>query len=311
MKRFISALLAVAIILSTLLVFTVSATELKTGIGTVTANGGLRLREKANTSSATICIAAKGDQVVIIRKTGDWYLVNYNLHIGYMHADYLSVTDSKDVDLGSGSLDPSVTNVRKSPSTSSTVIDQLRSGEKVDILGFDNGWYKVRYDDVTGYIRSDLITLLEKPANNHGTAKSSGSTTNSGSSNNSGSSASKGQKIVDYALTFLGYPYIYGGSSPSGFDCSGFTQYVFKQNGISINRTATSQLKNGYSVSYANMKPGDIVYFGYGSTATHVGIYIGNGKFVHAENSSTGVVITSLSQSYYANRFLCAHRIVD
>ena len=304
MKRFISVLLSVAIVLSMFVMLT-SATELKTGIGTVTAKNGLRLREKASTSSATICTAPYGDTAIIIRKTGNWYLVNYNLHIGYMSADYLSVSTKADVKLGTGSLDPSLTNVRSGSSTSSTVIDQLRAGQKVNILGFDNGWYKVRYDNTTGYIRSDLITLLEKPAGNRGTAKPvSGS-------NSSANTVSMGQKIVNFAKSYVGYPYIYGGNSPSGFDCSGFVQYVFKQHGITLNRTATQQLKNGYKVSYSEMKPGDLVYFGYGSTATHVGIYIGNGNFVHAENSSTGVVITSLSQSYYANRYLCAHRIVE
>ena len=87
-------------------------------------------------------------------------------------------------------------------------------------------------------------------------------------------------------------------------------QYVFSQFGYSINRTATAQLANGYYVAYEDLRPGDIVYFGYGSTASHVGMYIGNGQFVHAENSSTGVVITDLSVSWYANRYLCAHRIV-
>lgn len=309
MKRFISLLLSVSIVLSMLFVLTLgaSATELKTGIGTVTAKSGLRLREKASSTASTICTAYYGDQVVIIRKTGDWYLVNYNLHIGYMHADYITVKENADINLGSGSMDSYLTNVRSTPSTSSTVVDKLNCGEKVNVIGFNNGWYKVRYDDITGYVRSDLVTLLEKPANNQGTAKSS-----SGSSNSTGSSTGNlGQKIANYAKTFVGYPYVYGGSSPSGFDCSGFVQYIYKQYGISLNRTATSQLKNGYSVSYADMKPGDIIYFGYGNTATHVGIYIGNGNFVHAENWSTGVVITSLSQSYYANRYLCTRRIVE
>ena len=307
MKRFISLLLSVTILVSMFTMFTVSATELKTGIGTVTAKGGLRLREKASTTAATICIAPYGDSAIIIRKTGDWYLVNYNLHIGYMHADYLSISKSSNKNLGSGSSDPYLTNVRSSSSTSSSIVDQISSGEKVNILGFDNGWYKVRYDNVTGYIRSDLITLLDKPAGNHGTAK----TNSSSSSTSSGSSKSTAQKIVDYAKTFVGYPYVYGGSSPSGFDCSGFVQYVYKQFGYKLNRTATQQLKNGTYVAYSDLKLGDIVYFGYGSTATHVGIYIGNGNFVHAQNSSTGVVITSLSQSYYASRYLCAHRIIE
>ena len=88
-------------------------------------------------------------------------------------------------------------------------------------------------------------------------------------------------------------------------------QYLFRQFGVSINRTATAQLADGYTVSYDNMKPGDIVYFGYGNTASHVGMYIGGGQFVHAQSSATGVVITNLSKNYYANRFLCAHRIVE
>ncbi len=303
MKRIISAFMVVVLALSLAMTLSLSteATEMKTAIGTVETASGLRLREKPSTVSPTICIAPYGDQVVIIRKVGNWYLVNYNLHIGYMHADYLSVESKTKINLGTGSLDPWLTNVRSAASTSSSIIDKLYSGETVEILGFDNGWYQVSYDNITGYIRSDLVTLLDKPASNHGTAAKS----SSGSS-----SSAAGQKIADYALRYVGYPYVYGGSSPSGFDCSGFVQYVYKQNGISINRTATAQLADGYNVSYNDMKPGDIVYFGYGSTASHVGIYIGNGQFVHAQNSSTGVVITSLSQSYYANRFLCAHRIV-
>ncbi len=303
MKRFVSVLLVTVLVLSLMITLTLSAaaTELKTGIGIVSAKSGLRLREKATTSAPTICIAPYGDRAVVIRKTGDWYLVNYNLHIGYMHADYLKITTSTDVDLGTGSLDPWLTNIRRFASTSSSVIDQIRGGEKVNILGFENGWYKVTYGNVSGYIRSDLVTLLEKPAENHGSVAKPPM---------SNSTAGKGQKIADYALSFVGYPYVYGGSSPSGFDCSGFVQYVYKQNGYSVNRTATAQLADGYWVSYSDMKPGDIIYFGYGNTATHVGIYIGDGKFVHAQNSSTGVVITSLSESYYANRYLCAHRIV-
>ncbi len=307
MKRVISLVLAISIIVSMLFAFTfsASATELKTGIGTVTAKSGLRLREKAKSTAATICTAYYGDQVVIIREVGDWYLVNYNLHIGYMHSDYVSVKTKENIDLGQGSMDSYLTNVRSTPSTSGSVVAKLNRNEKVEIIGFNEGWYKVRYDNVTGYIRSDLVTLLEKPAENKGSAKSS-----SGSSGST-STESLGQKIANYAKTFVGYPYVYGGSSPStGFDCSGFVQYIYKQFGISLNRTATAQLKNGYSVSYGNMKPGDIIYFGYGSTATHVGIYIGNGKFVHAENWGTGVVITSLSQSYYADSYLCTHRIV-
>ncbi len=308
MKRFISASLVLVTVLTLVLslTFSASATELKTAIGTVETTSGLRLREKASIISPTVCIAPRGDQVVIIRRVDEWYLVNYNLHIGYMHSDYLSISYRADIDLGTGSMDPWLTNVRSSASTNSSVIKQIRAGEKVDILGFDNGWYKVTSGNSTGYVRSDLVTLLEKPAKNRGSSVNS-----LGSTVGSAPTVSRGQQLATFAQSYVGYPYVYGGSSPSGFDCSGFVQYVCKQNGITVNRTATAQLADGYSVSYSDMRPGDIVYFGYGSTATHVGIYIGNGNFVHAQNSATGVVTTSLSESYYANRFLCAHRVVD
>lgn len=310
MKRYLKLIVLLVFTLS--IVFTLassaSATELKTGIGIVEARGGLRLREKPSTSADVITVAQKGDTVVVIRQVDDWYLVNYNLHIGYMHGDYLTVKARENVELGTGSVDASLVNLRNGPSTSTTMLEQLKAGEEVEIFGFNSGWYKVRYEGQIGYIRSDLVTLLEKPLNNTGRAATSSD--NETSSGSTSTEADLGQQIATYAQQFVGYPYVYGGSSPSGFDCSGFMQYVFSQFGYSINRTATAQLANGYSVAYEDLRPGDIIYFGYGSTASHVGMYIGNGQFVHAENSSTGVVITDLSVSWYANRYLCAHRIV-
>lgn len=320
MKRYLKLILIFVFTLSTLFTFfsSASATELKTAIGIVEPRGGLRLRAKPSTSSDIITVAQKGDNVVIIRKVDDWYLVDYNLHIGYMHSDYLTVKERENVELGTGSVDAKLVNLRNGPSTSTSMLTQLKAGEKVEIFGFNSGWYKVRYEGQIGYIRSDLVALQEKPVNNTGRAATATTDkTNSGSassgSNSSGSTSSSsdiGQQIATYAQQYVGYPYVYGGSSPSGFDCSGFMQYVFSQFGYSINRTATAQLANGYSVAYEDLRPGDIIYFGYGSTASHVGMYIGGGQFVHAQNSSTGVVISSLSESWYANRYLCAHRIV-
>lgn len=310
MKRYLKVIFVLVFTLSLLfsLAASAAATELKTGIGYVEALGGLRLRAKPSTSAEIITTANYGDCVVVIRKTDDWYLVNYNLHIGYMHADYLTVKERENVDLGAASVEPTVVNLRKGPSTGSSLLTQLKAGEQVEIFGFNCGWYKVRYEGQVGYIRSDLLTLLEKPEGNQGRAASVDvSVPASGSS---GSSSDLGQQIATYAQQYVGYPYVYGGKSPSGFDCSGFMQFVFAQFGYQINRTATAQLANGYYVEYDDMQPGDIIYFGFGSTASHVGMYIGNGQFVHAQNSSTGVVITSLSEPWYANRYLCAHRIV-
>lgn len=97
---------------------------------------------------------------------------------------------------------------------------------------------------------------------------------------------------------------------PSGFDCSGFTQYVFRQCGYSINRTADAQYSNGSYVSYDSLQAGDLVFFANTYSAsgiTHVGIYIGGGEFIHAANG--GVKISSLSESYYSSRYYGARRI--
>lgn len=303
MKRFLRGAVCAVLLVSLLcsLALFSSAAELKTAVGIVTANGGLRLRSEPSTSAQILATAHRGDTVVIIARVGDWYRVNYNLQTGYMYADYLNVKEKENVELGVGSVDASLVNLRSGPSTATTALAQLAAGEKVSIFGFNCGWYKVRYNSVVGYIRSDLVALTEKPYENFGVTSGSTGTVDFG--------RTTGQQLADYAKQFVGYPYVYGGSSPSGFDCSGFMQYVFAQFGYTINRTATAQLNDGVSVSYDEMQPGDIVYFGYGSTATHVGMYIGDGQFVHAQNSSTGVVISSLSESYYASRYLCAHRI--
>ncbi|MDR0890322.1 MAG: C40 family peptidase [Oscillospiraceae bacterium] len=303
MKRLFRAILILALCIAAVaaLAMTTDATELKTGIGIVDANG-LRLRAKPNTDAKILATASNGDNVVIIRKSGDWYLVNYNLYIGYMHGEYLEVKERENINLGDGSIDPAIANMRSGPSTSSSLVEQVSKNEKVYIFGFNTGWYKVKYDGKVGYIRSDLVTLLEKPEGNRGS-------TASGSSGGS-SSTSLGQQISTYAQRYVGYPYVYGGTSPSGFDCSGFVQYVYKQFGYSINRTATAQLSNGYSISYSNLAPGDLVFFGSGSSASHVGLYIGGGKFVHASNPSSGVKISALSESYYANSYIGARRIV-
>ena len=107
---------------------------------------------------------------------------------------------------------------------------------------------------------------------------------------------------------------MYGGSSPSGFDCSGFTQYVYKQFGYSLNRTASAQRQNGTPVSMSELQPGDLVLFkrsGTGSSAaSHVGLYIGNGQFVHASTSKVGVIVSSLDSASYTTGFVGGRRLV-
>ena len=322
MKRFYRVLmiLAVMVVAVVALAITANAAEMKTGIGIVEANGGLRLREGASTDTGIITTAYNGENVVIISKEGDWYKVVYNLETGYMCGDYLRVKERENIELGYGVIEYSLVNLRSGPSTASSLVDQASDGEKVFIFGFNCGWYKVKYNGQICYVRSDLVSLTEVPYSNYAGkgSSSSGSSSSSSSSssapsyenNTSYDSSSIGSQIATYAQKFVGYPYVYGGTTPSGFDCSGFVQYIYRQFGCSINRTATAQLGNGYSVSYDDLRPGDLVFFGYGSSASHVGMYIGGGQFVHAQNSSTGVVISSLAGSY-ASRYIGARRIAE
>ncbi|UOO38122.1 C40 family peptidase [Oscillospiraceae bacterium CM] len=120
-------------------------------------------------------------------------------------------------------------------------------------------------------------------------------------------------ELVEYALGYVGYDYVYGGSSPSrGFDCSGFTTYIYKQFGYTISRTASQQYRNnGESIAKTDIKPGDLLFFHtFGSGISHVGIYIGNGQFVHAANSRTGVIISTLDAGYWCRAWVAAKRMV-
>ena len=111
---------------------------------------------------------------------------------------------------------------------------------------------------------------------------------------NAAANASGGD-IVSIASSYVGYPYVYGGNSPSGFDCSGFVQYVYAQVGKSVSRSSSTQAYDGVGVSYEDAQPGDILSWGHGGMVTHSAIYIGNGQMVHAMNSNTGVVISNVN----------------
>ena len=118
------------------------------------------------------------------------------------------------------------------------------------------------------------------------------------------------RRIISSAMDYMGVPYIFGGTTPYGFDCSGYVQYVFANAGISLPRTADVQYEQGTPISTAELVPGDLVFFTtYTYGASHVGIYVGDGNFIHA-SSSRGVTISSLSEAYYSSHYIGARRIL-
>lgn len=294
--------------------------DMKLGIAFVNASA-LRLRSGPSSSTATLDYAHSGEVVVLLEKVGLWYKVNYNLQTGYMHSSYLDVTTRENAELGYGRVNGSKVNIRSGPSTSYSVVAQANSGDQAYIIGINNQWFKVIYGNSIGYIRSDYLDLTEIPYENQDSAKkplffvggkSTGVTPSAAALNGSSSAVTTtGQKIVNTAKQYIGVPYLWGGSTPSGFDCSGFVQYVFNLHGIQLPRTSQQQWNVGTSVSKANLQPGDLVFFAntYTSGISHLGIYVGDNQFIHA-SSSKGVIISSLINSYWATRYYGAKRVV-
>lgn len=124
-------------------------------------------------------------------------------------------------------------------------------------------------------------------------------------------SSSATYRIVEYSYKFLGKPYVWAASGPSSFDCSGFTSYVYRKFGYSLPHYTGYQVQMGSSVSRSNLKSGDLVFFDTIGSDSHVGIYIGNGKFIHASSGKKQVTISDLDQSYYNLRYSKARRIIE
>ena len=122
-------------------------------------------------------------------------------------------------------------------------------------------------------------------------------------------------KLLRYAKYFKGGKYVWGGTTPQGFDCSGYVQYLYRKHGVNLPRTAWSQSKKGLFVDIDNLQKGDLLFFltdkKRGIPVTHVGIYLGNGEFIHAASKKKGIIISPLYYGHYAKTFVSARRVLD
>lgn len=262
-------------------------------IGGAETTTAVNLRTGAGTDSSIVTTVQQGEALIVHADTGSgWYKVSLDGQIGYMSADYLSFSETMALS-ETGWVDGTGVRMRSAAGTDSSVVRVTSAGEQVEITGVEGEWYKVTAGGVTGYIRGDYISMteIEAPAS-------------------TAASASIGEQIVEFAEQYLGTPYVWGGASPSGFDCSGFVSYVMKNFGYSVNRTAASMYSNGTAVDKSGLQIGDAVFFASSSESIgHVGIYIGDGEFIHSSSGCGYVTISGLDEDYYSRMYVGARRI--
>lgn len=227
-------------------------------------------------------------------------------------------------------------NIRKEPSTTAEIIMTVEENTALEVIGEEGDWYRVNTSEGEAYVIKSALSNERIQTTNRGsvdrenyssTKETSNSTTTSNTSNvstSSNNSSGIGSEIVAYAKKFLGVPYVYGGASSSGFDCSGFTMYVFDHFGISMGHGAQMQSRLGKAVEanknsktslLENLEVGDLVFFLDYETMDeigHCGIYIGDGDFIHASSGSGYCVkINSLLPGeYYNTRYCTARRVL-
>ena len=290
--------------------------------------------------NATDILEVKKDEEVTITETlGDWVCIQTSTTKGWIRADKLKsvkeekqeetkteeqpqVEEKQETLLKKAYVNTQTANMRKEANTASEILTSLTLNTEVEVYAEENGWSKIKAHGQEGYISTALLSdkktetsrSLETPrkkaesttTENTSTKKE---TTTQSTTSITAQTSGKGATVVATAKNYIGSKYVYGATGPNSFDCSGFTQYVFKLHGVSLNRTAAAQYSNGVAVDRTNLQPGDLVMFGK-SGINHVGIYIGGGQIVHAANPSRGVTIDTITSGYYNNNYVGARRVM-
>ncbi len=297
----------------------------------------LRIRQGASSNTAIVGYLINGQTFTIKGQNGDWYNIQWDNKTGYVFKDYVKVIEDNPSteatktetskpqinELGTIYNVSSNLRLRSKPSTdsNSTTLAYILPGQTFTILGLSGDWYNINYNGKVGYVNKYYVKKVDTSTNS--------STTNS---SNTSSSTVNTSKVFDTVFSSLkaqiGSPYVFGGAGElltsslldklkqtfpaqaqqgiydlaeknvnkgyRAFDCSGFLQWGFKQAGITIGRTTWDQINNGVEVSLKDIKPGDILFY---NDIQHVGMYIGDGKWIDAPNSRTTIKISEVPWS--------------
>lgn len=283
-----------------------------------------------NTEDSAVYVYLPKEAIVsVLEDCEEKFRVSYNNWTGFVSAEAIELFKRNDTFACYGVVDTEELSVyaeAAAENENAEPVATLTGGARIEVSAFRQGWFAVKSGDIAGFVSGDSLDLtLEKEApkpvvktppkeekKTEEKAKEDADTKTEDSSSTVVNGS--GSDIASFAMQFVGVPYVYGGASPSGFDCSGFTRYVFAQFGVKLPHGATPQLNSGAEVSRDNLQPGDLVFFqgtyATSAAASHCGIYIGDGQFIHSASSGNrGITISNLSDSYYSRHYLTARRV--
>lgn len=270
----------------------------------VISSGNLNIRQEASTDSEVVGILTNHNACELLEDAGDWYKVTSGKVTGYVSKQYLVTGDEAESIAEQeiktvATVNTETLNVRAEKSTEAAVLSQVGNSEAFTVNSVADGWVEISVDDSVGYISQDYVTLAQALP----TAK-----TIEQVKYGDGVSDVRAS-VVSYALQFVGNRYVWGGTSlENGVDCSGFTMRILGKYGISLPHSSKAQPSYGTKISASEAKPGDLFFYGSGSSISHVAIYIGNGQIVHASNKRDGIKV---SNAFYRSPICVARYLPD
>ncbi|HDR7687982.1 enterotoxin EntFM [Bacillus toyonensis] len=287
-------------------------TTVQQGTGTYTVNvSSLNVRTGPSTSHTVLGSVNKGKTVQVVGEVQDWFKINFNGGTGYVSKDFVTkggsavsnetqkpTTNNNNTTTvqtgGSYVVNTGALKVRTGPATYNAVIGGVTNGKVLNVTGAENGWYKINHNGRTGYVSADYVKFVKGGVTDGNQVQKPTAPTGGDTSS-----------IAGFARSLNGSPYRTAGTTPAGFDCSGFIHYVLNQTG----HKGARQTVAGYwssKTKTSNPQPGDLVYFQntYKPGPSHMGVYLGNGQFISAETDATGVRISSVSNSYWSKHIL-------
>lgn len=267
----------------------------------VSVSSKLNVRKGPGTSYSIVGKLDNGAKVKIIDTNNKWEKIQYNDMEGWVLSEYLYVSQIINTDpLNNVKVIKTTTelNIREEANNDSKIISNVKSNEMLTVLEESNGWYKIKYNTKTGYIKASYTDDTELYID---TSKSTNQ---------------KVYEIIEKAINCFGLKYLWGGKTLSGFDCSGFVYYLYHSYVPDLGRSGKTQYGYGTTIEKDQLVAGDLIYFSsdgiknISQPVTHVGIYIGNGIFIHAANAHRGVVFNSIESGYYYDNYLFSKRVL-